>query len=58
MPEQSVNYDLLSPVKFLNRSAEVYPDKVAVIYGDQRRTYSEFQERVFRLANALKKNNI
>ena len=58
MPEQSVNYDLLSPVKFLNRSAEVYPDKVAVIYGEQRYTYTEFQERVFRLANALKKNNI
>ena len=33
MNEPSVNYDVLSPVKFLTRSAEVYPEKVAVIYG-------------------------
>jgi fatty-acyl-CoA synthase len=58
MPEQSVNYDLLSPVKFLSRSVEVYPNKAAVIYGDRHFTYAQFQERVFRLANALKKNNI
>ncbi|MCK5836468.1 MAG: AMP-binding protein [Desulfobacula sp.] len=49
---------VLSPVKFLNRSAEVFPDKLAVIYGEQRYTYAQFQKRVFRLASALKKNNI
>jgi len=58
MSEQNVNHDLLSPVKFLNRSAEVFPDKLAVIYGEKRYTYSQFQKRVFRLASALKKNNI
>ena len=54
MSDKLVNHDLLSPVSFLKRSAEVFPDKVAVIYGDQRFTYSEFQSRVYRLANALK----
>lgn len=58
MPATSVNYDALSPVNFLSRSAIVYPDKTAVIYENQRFTYLEFQERVFRLANALKSAGI
>ena len=58
MNESNVNYDVLTPVKFLTRSAEVYPDKVAVVHGDTRYTYRQFQERVNRLADALKKNGI
>ena len=53
MPELKVNFDVLSPVKFLVRSAEVYPDKVAVVYDDERYTYRQFYERVNRLASAL-----
>jgi fatty-acyl-CoA synthase len=49
-----VCYDVLSPVKFLERSAAVYPDKIAVVYGDTRTTYRQFSERVNRLANGLK----
>ena len=48
-----VNRDILSPVSFLKRSASVYPEKIAVIYGDLRYTYRQFQARVHRLANAL-----
>jgi fatty-acyl-CoA synthase len=58
MSEPTVNYDVLSPVKFLIRSARVFPDKEAVIYGDQRRTYRQFYERVNRLAGALKNKGI
>ncbi|MFW6333501.1 MAG: long-chain-fatty-acid--CoA ligase [Thermodesulfobacteriota bacterium] len=58
MSHPAVNYDVLSPVKFLVRSAMVFPDKEAVIYGDQRRTYLQFYERVNRLAGALKKRGI
>jgi len=58
MGESSVNYDVLSPVKFLLRSAEVFPEKEAVIYGDTRRTYRQFYERVNRLASALKARGI
>lgn len=54
MSEPTVNHDVLSPVKFLLRSAMVFPDKVAVIYEDTRRTYRQFHERVNRLAGALK----
>lgn len=58
MQESSVNFDTLSPVKFLVRSADVYPEKVAVVYGGIRRTYLEFYQRVNRLADALKKSGI
>jgi fatty-acyl-CoA synthase len=43
----------LSPVSFLRRSAYVYPEKVAVVHEERRYTYSEFDERVNRLASAL-----
>jgi fatty-acyl-CoA synthase len=43
----------LSPVSFLRRSAYVFPDKVAVVHGERRYTYREFDERVNRLASAL-----
>lgn len=54
MNEPTVSFDVLSPVKFLTRSAFVYPEKIAVIHGEKRYTYKEFAERVYRLANALK----
>ncbi len=58
MKESTVNYDVLTPVKFLARSAEVYPDIVAVVHGDTRFTYRQFQDRVNRLAHAFKKKGI
>ena len=44
----------LSPLRFLERSVLVYPDKVAVVHEDRRYTYREFGERVNRLASALR----
>jgi acyl-CoA synthetase (AMP-forming)/AMP-acid ligase II len=58
MNEPSVNFDILTPVQFLIRSANVYPDKTAVIHGKSRYTYKEFYARVNRLADALKKQGI
>ena len=36
----------LSPLSFLERSAMVFPDKVAVVHGDTSWTYSELAQRV------------
>src|SRR5262245_56528801 len=47
------NYMALSPLSFLARSADVYPDRVAYIHGDRRATYAEFFARCRRLASAL-----
>src|ERR687896_547669 len=44
----------LTPVDFLRRSAYMFPDKTAVVYGERRYTYKEFEERVNRLASRLR----
>ena len=44
----------LTPVSFLRRSAYMFPAKTAVVHGDRRYTYQEFEERVNRLASRLK----
>lgn len=48
-----VPFTSLTPLNFLRRSAFVYPDKTAVVNGKQRFTYTEFNERVNRLATSL-----
>ena len=58
MEKSSVCYDVLSPVKFLIRSAEVFPGKTAIVHGKSRFTYQQFHERVNRLANGLKAKGI
>ena len=44
----------LTPVDFLRRSAYMFPEKTAVVYGDRRYTYRELEERVNRLASRLR----
>jgi fatty-acyl-CoA synthase len=48
----------LTPLSFLRRSAYLFPEKTAVIYGDRRYTYKEFEERVNRLASRLRKADL
>ena len=47
------NFAALSPVSFLERSADIYPDLTAVIHGDRRYNWAQVRERSARLANAL-----
>ena len=47
------NYTPLSPLSFLARAVDVYPDRVAVVHGHQRLTYAEFLARSRRLASVL-----
>jgi fatty-acyl-CoA synthase len=58
MSQKSVYFDVLTPVHFIRRSAQIYPNKTAVVYNDRRYTYKEFYARVNRLASALKKIGI
>ena len=44
----------LTPQSFLDRSAYVFREKKAIIYGDRSWTYPEFAARVDRLASALR----
>ena len=49
----AANYTPLSPLSFLVRAATVYPDRTAVIHGDQAWSYRELRQRCQRLASAL-----
>ena len=49
----SLPHQFLTPHDFLERSALVYPEKVAVRYNDQAYTYRQFHQRADRLAGAL-----
>src|SRR2546425_10979230 len=44
----------LTPVSFRGRGASVFPDKIAVVHGDRRYTYRQFEERANRLASGLR----
>jgi len=44
----------LTPIRFLRYAREQYPDKLAVVCGEERFTYAQFAERVSRLAGALR----
>ena len=49
----AANSTALTPITFLDRSAAVYPGRTAIVYGEQRISYREFQARTRRLASAL-----
>ncbi|MEI4233157.1 AMP-binding protein [Roseovarius sp. D22-M7] len=49
------NFVPLTPLSFLKRAAQVYPDREALVYHGTRRSYAEYHERVSRLASALVK---
>jgi len=48
----------LTPLSYLRRSAEVYPDKTAIVYGERRYSYAEFAEAATRVARALRASGI
>src|SRR5258708_39451769 len=51
--QSSLMKSALTPLDFLARSAFVYRDKIAVVDGERRFAYSEFNRRIHRLASAL-----
>ncbi len=54
----SVSEVPLTPLSFLERSAGVWPDKVAVIYGSRRLTYTDLAAETMRVARALRASGI
>jgi fatty-acyl-CoA synthase len=48
------NFAPLTPISFLARTAEAFPDRIACVHGDQRITYAALHERSRRLASALR----
>jgi fatty-acyl-CoA synthase len=58
LDKNPANYVPLSPLSFLRRTADVYPERLAVIHGDQRRTWRQTYARCRRLASALQRRGV
>ena len=58
MPKTTVYRTELTPVSFLRRSAAVFPDKPAVVHGDRRYSFRQFEERVNRFASRLRADGL
>jgi fatty-acyl-CoA synthase len=58
LPKNPANHVALSPLSFLERSAFVYPNHIALVHGEIRRTWKETYTRAQKLASALSKIGI
>ncbi len=58
LPRNAANHAAITPLGFIERTAEVYPDKLAVVHGELRRTWGEVYSRCRQLASALAKHGI
>ena len=58
LDKNPANYVPLSPLSFLRRVAEIYPDHLAVIHGHHRHTWRETYLRCRRLASALQRRGV
>ncbi len=58
LDRQSANYEPLTPLSFLQRTAWVFPEHPSVVHGTRRFTWKETRERCHRLAGALARRGI
>ncbi|MCC0053293.1 MAG: acyl-CoA synthetase [Rhodobiaceae bacterium] len=58
LPKTPANYQPLTPLTFLERSASVFPDHPAIIHGSRTTSYADFYARSRRLASALAQRGI
>lgn len=54
LSKTAANYTALTPVDFIVRAAEVFPNRLAVIHGPIRRTWAQTYQRCMQLAHALR----
>ena len=53
LPRNEANFAALSPLSFIERTAEVYPDRLAIVHGTLRQTWAQTYARCRQLASAL-----
>ncbi len=58
LDKNDANFTPLSPLTFLIRAAEVYPNRTSIIHGKKQFTWSETYKRSKQLASALSKRGI
>ncbi|MCL5740106.1 MAG: acyl-CoA synthetase [Betaproteobacteria bacterium] len=58
LPRNEANFAPLSPLGFIERTAEVYPDRLAIVHGSLRQTWAQTYARCRQLASALQRAGI
>ena len=58
LPRNPANFAALSPLSFISRTAEVYPQQLAIVHGGLRRNWAEVYARCRQLASALQRHGI
>ncbi len=53
LDKNPANFTALTPVSFLAKAAHTFPDRIAVIHGDTRRTWRDVYARARQLGSAL-----
>jgi fatty-acyl-CoA synthase len=58
LSRNDANFAAISPLSFLERAAEVYPNRLAVVHGPLRQTWAQTYARTRQLASALRQAGI
>ena len=58
LPRNAANHVALSPLSFISRAADVYPDRVAIVHGELRLTWSQTYRRCRQFASALQRAGV
>jgi fatty-acyl-CoA synthase len=58
LPRNAANFQPLTPLSFLARAAQVYPDATAIVHGARAWNYRQFYARARQLASALARRGI
>jgi len=58
LDQTQANFTALTPLSFLERTAKVYPNRIATIHGQIRRNWRETYQRCCKLASALRARGV
>ena len=58
LPRTEANFAPFTPLAFIQRTAEGYPDKLAIVHGELRQNWAQTYDRCRQLASALQKHGI
>jgi len=58
LERNAANFQPLTPLSFLARTAAVYPDVAAIVHGKRSRNYRQFYARARQLASALARRGV
>ena len=58
LEQNSANYAPMTPLSLIERAAQVYPQRLAIVHGNLRQDWQTTYQRCKQLASALKKQGI